>query len=30
MAFALAFTVDREDDAQILTDLATRLGPALG
>jgi alkanesulfonate monooxygenase SsuD/methylene tetrahydromethanopterin reductase-like flavin-dependent oxidoreductase (luciferase family) len=30
VAFALPFTLDREDYEQILTDLATRLGPALG
>jgi hypothetical protein len=30
VAFALPFTFDPEDYDQILTDLATRLGPALG
>jgi hypothetical protein len=30
VAFALPFTFSREDYAQILTDMATRLGPALG
>ncbi|MFJ9692425.1 LLM class flavin-dependent oxidoreductase [Kitasatospora sp. NPDC101183] len=30
VAFALPFTFGREDYVQILTDLATRLGPALG
>ncbi|MFC4034348.1 LLM class flavin-dependent oxidoreductase [Streptomyces polygonati] len=30
VAFALPFTFDREDYIQILTDIATRLGPALG
>ena len=30
VAFALPFTFAREDYAQILTDMATRLGPALG
>ena len=30
VAFALPFTFDREDYAQILTDMATKLGPALG
>jgi alkanesulfonate monooxygenase SsuD/methylene tetrahydromethanopterin reductase-like flavin-dependent oxidoreductase (luciferase family) len=30
VAFALPFTFDHEDYVQILTDLATRLGPALG
>jgi alkanesulfonate monooxygenase SsuD/methylene tetrahydromethanopterin reductase-like flavin-dependent oxidoreductase (luciferase family) len=30
VAFALPFTFEREDYVQILTDLATRLGPALG
>ena len=30
MAFALPFTFGPEDYAQILTDLATGLGPALG
>ena len=29
MAFALPFTFSREDYAQILTDMATKLGPAL-
>ncbi|AQW55759.1 LLM class flavin-dependent oxidoreductase [Streptomyces violaceusniger] len=30
VAFALPFTFDHEDYVQILTDIATRLGPALG
>ena len=30
VAFALPFTFDREDYVQILTDIATALGPALG
>ncbi|MBE7162568.1 MAG: LLM class flavin-dependent oxidoreductase [Williamsia herbipolensis] len=30
VAFALPFTFDHDDYVQILTDLATRLGPALG
>jgi hypothetical protein len=30
VAFALPFTFQPADYAQILTDLATRLGPALG
>jgi hypothetical protein len=30
VAFALPFTFDEPDYAQILTDLATRLGPLLG
>jgi hypothetical protein len=30
VAFALPFTFASEDYAQILTDLATRLGPTLG
>lgn len=30
VAFALPFTFAREDYVQILTDIATRLGPALG
>jgi alkanesulfonate monooxygenase SsuD/methylene tetrahydromethanopterin reductase-like flavin-dependent oxidoreductase (luciferase family) len=30
VAFALPFTFDREDYIQILTDIATKLGPALG
>jgi hypothetical protein len=30
VAFALPFTFGREDYVQILTDMATRLGPALG
>ncbi|MFJ7149276.1 LLM class flavin-dependent oxidoreductase [Streptomyces sp. NPDC100445] len=30
VAFALPFTFEHEDYAQILTDMATRLGPALG
>ena len=30
VAFALPFTFSREDYAQILTDMATKLGPALG
>ena len=30
MAFALPFTFDPEDYEQILTDMATKLGPALG
>ncbi len=30
VAFALPFTCEHEDYAQILTDMATRLGPALG
>jgi alkanesulfonate monooxygenase SsuD/methylene tetrahydromethanopterin reductase-like flavin-dependent oxidoreductase (luciferase family) len=30
VAFALPFTFEREDYAQILTDMATKLGPALG
>ncbi|MFI9273108.1 LLM class flavin-dependent oxidoreductase [Kitasatospora sp. NPDC052896] len=30
VAFALPFTFDRDDYVQILTDIATRLGPALG
>ncbi|MFF2521100.1 LLM class flavin-dependent oxidoreductase [Streptomyces liangshanensis] len=30
VAFALPFTFDHEDYVQILTDLATKLGPALG
>jgi alkanesulfonate monooxygenase SsuD/methylene tetrahydromethanopterin reductase-like flavin-dependent oxidoreductase (luciferase family) len=30
VAFALPFTFDPEDYVQILTDIATRLGPALG
>ncbi len=30
VAFALPFTFDRDDYVQILTDIATKLGPALG
>jgi hypothetical protein len=30
VAFALPFTFEREDYMQILTDMAQRLGPALG
>jgi hypothetical protein len=30
VAFALPFTFEHEDYVQLLTDLATRLGPALG
>lgn len=30
VAFALPFTFDHDDYVQILTDIATRLGPALG
>jgi alkanesulfonate monooxygenase SsuD/methylene tetrahydromethanopterin reductase-like flavin-dependent oxidoreductase (luciferase family) len=30
VAFALPFTFDHADYVQILTDIATRLGPALG
>ena len=30
VAFALPFTFEPEDYVQILTDIATRLGPALG
>jgi hypothetical protein len=30
VAFALPFTFGREDYIQILTDIATKLGPALG
>jgi hypothetical protein len=30
VAFALPFTFDHEDYVQILTDIAGRLGPALG
>lgn len=30
VAFALPFTFEHEDYVQILTDIATRLGPALG
>jgi hypothetical protein len=30
VAFALPFTFEHEDYVQILTDLATRLGPELG
>jgi alkanesulfonate monooxygenase SsuD/methylene tetrahydromethanopterin reductase-like flavin-dependent oxidoreductase (luciferase family) len=30
VAFALPFTLDHEDYVQILTDIATKLGPALG
>ena len=30
VAFALPFTFEHEDYVQILTDMATRLGPALG
>jgi hypothetical protein len=30
VAFALPFTFEHEDYMQILTDLAGRLGPALG
>jgi hypothetical protein len=30
VAFALRFTFDHEDYVQILADIATRLGPALG
>ncbi|WNZ09478.1 LLM class flavin-dependent oxidoreductase [Streptomyces sp. 11x1] len=30
VAFALPFTFEHEDDVQILTDIATKLGPALG
>lgn len=30
VAFALPFTFDAEDYAQIITDLAEKLGPALG
>jgi alkanesulfonate monooxygenase SsuD/methylene tetrahydromethanopterin reductase-like flavin-dependent oxidoreductase (luciferase family) len=30
VAFALPFTFTRDDYVQILTDMATRLGPALG
>jgi len=30
VAFALPFTFEREDYEQILTDIATKLGPALG
>jgi hypothetical protein len=30
VAFALPFTFEHEDYVQMLTDIATRLGPALG
>jgi hypothetical protein len=30
VAFALPFTFEHEDYVQILTDMATKLGPALG
>ena len=30
VAFALPFTFEHEDYVQVLTDIATRLGPALG
>lgn len=30
VAFALPFTFDHDDYVQILTDIATELGPALG
>jgi hypothetical protein len=30
VAFALPFSLEHDDYVQILTDLATRLGPALG
>ncbi len=30
MAFALPFTFEHEDYVQILTDMAPKLGPALG
>ena len=30
MAFALPFSFEHDDYVQILTDIATRLGPALG
>jgi hypothetical protein len=30
VAFALPFTFDHDDYVQILTDIATHLGPALG
>jgi hypothetical protein len=30
VAFALPFTFEHDDCVQILTDIATRLGPALG
>ena len=30
VAFALPFSFEHEDYVQILTDIATRLGPALG
>jgi hypothetical protein len=30
VAFALPFTFEHEDYVQILTDIATKLGPALG
>jgi hypothetical protein len=30
VAFALPFSFDHEDYVQILTDMATHLGPALG
>jgi hypothetical protein len=30
VAFALPFTFDHDDYIQILTDMATKLGPALG
>ena len=30
VAFALPFSFDHEDYVQILTDIATKLGPALG
>jgi hypothetical protein len=30
VAFALPFTFEHEDYVQLLTDMATRLGPALG
>lgn len=30
MAFALPFTFDQADYVQIITDMATRLGPLLG
>jgi hypothetical protein len=30
VAFALPFTFDHEDYVQILTDMAEKLGPALG
>jgi hypothetical protein len=30
VAFALPFSFDHDDYVQILTDIATRLGPALG